>query len=136
MKKVLLVCLFVFATATQVKAQENAEFKNETIEFIKLTGAASAFENAIAQLGATVSEANKEVYIKEANATMDDLYTKFANLYMQEFTQDEIKELIVFYKTDLGEKLAKKQLGLTQQAMMFGQSWGMEVQAIAQKYSN
>lgn len=53
---------------------------------------------------------------------------------MKEFTRDEIKALVKFYNTDLGKKLAVKQLGLTQKAMAFGQSWSMEVQAIAQKY--
>ena len=98
MKKILLVCFFMVAIATQ--AQDNTDFKNETIEFIKLTGAGAAFENAIAQIGGMVSE-----------------------------------ELVAFYNTDLGKKLAEKQLGLTQKAMMFGQSWGMEVQTIAQKYN-
>lgn len=135
MKKVLLVCLFMAATATQIQAQENSEFKNETIEFIKLTGAGAAFENAIAQIGTMVSDANKEAYTKEANGTLVGLYDKMAELYMAEFTQDEIKELVAFYNTDLGKKLAIKQLGLTQKAMTFGQSWGMEVQGIAQKYN-
>ena len=40
------------AIAIQVQAQDNSEFKKETIEFIKITGAASAFDNAIAQIGA------------------------------------------------------------------------------------
>lgn len=133
MKKVLLVCLFMFAVASQ--AQDNADFKNETVEFIKITGAASAFENAIAQIGAGVSEENKEAYTKEANGTLVGLYDKMAELYMEEFTQEEISELVAFYNTDLGKKLAEKQLGLTQKAMMFGQSWGMEVSAIAQKYN-
>ncbi len=133
MKKILLVCLFMLTIT--VKAQDNTEFKNVTVEFIKLTGAGAAFESAIAQIGAGVSEANKEAYTKEANGTLDGLYTKIANLYMAEFTQDEIKELVAFYNTALGKKLAEKQLDLTQKAMMFGQSWGMEVQGIAQKYN-
>lgn len=133
MKKVLLVCLFMLAVTTQ--AQENGDFKKETVEFIKITGAASAFENAIAQIGAGVSEENKEAYTKEANGTLVGLYDKMAELYMEEFTQEEISELVAFYNTDLGKKLAEKQLGLTQKAMMFGQSWGMEVSGIAQKYN-
>ena len=133
MKKTLLVCLLFVAFAAQ--AQENTEFKKETIEFIKLTGAGAAFENAIAQIGAMVPEAKKEAYTTEANGTLDSLYIKMAELYMVEFTQDEVKELIAFYNTDLGKKLAEKQLGLTQKAMMFGQTWGMEVQGIAQKYN-
>jgi hypothetical protein len=136
MKKVLLTCLFMVAVALQVQAQaEDSEFKKETVEFIKLTGAGAAFENAIDQIGAMVTEENKEAYIEEANGTLDGLYDKMADLYMAEFTQDEIKELVAFYHTDLGKKLAEKQLGLTEKAMMFGQSWGMEIQGIAQKYN-
>ena len=133
MKKLLLVSMFLVAVATQ--AQEASDFKTETIEFIKLTGAGAAFDNAISQIGLNVPEANKEAYTKEASATLEGLYGKIADLYMEEFTQSEIKELVVFYHTDLGKKLATKQLGLTQRAMAFGQSWGMEVGQIAQKYN-
>lgn len=135
MKKVLLVCLFTLALAAKSNAQDTSGFKSETIEFIKITGAASAFENAIAQLGMTVSEENKAAYTKEANGTLVGLYDKMAELYMSEFTQSEIQELIAFYQTDLGKKLADKQLKLTQRGMAFGQSWGIEVQGIAAKYN-
>ena len=134
MKKILFLCLFLVVVTVQAQDQDNSDFKNETIEFIKITGAGSAFENAIAQIGAGVSEENKEAYTKEANGTLDGLYSKMADLYMAEFTQDEIKELVAFYNTDLGKKLASKQTTLAQKAMMFGQSWGMEVSGIAQKY--
>lgn len=135
MKKILLVCTFVFTLSSQIQAQDNSEFKKETIEFLKITGAGEAFESVIAQIGAIVSEENKDAYTKEAMGTLDGLYGKMAELYMAEFTQNEIKELVAFYNTDLGKKLATKQLGLTQKAMIFGQSWGMEVQEIAQKYN-
>ncbi|PKQ45736.1 DUF2059 domain-containing protein [Confluentibacter flavum] len=133
MKKVLLL-LFLFAPVL-TQAQDTSEFKKETIEFIKLTGSGAAFDNAISQIGAMVSEANKEAYQKEAIATLNGLYDKLADLYMSEFTQDEIKELVAFYNTDLGKKLAEKQLSLTQRGMVLGQSWGMELQGIAQKYN-
>jgi hypothetical protein len=135
MKKVLFVCLFMVAFAAKSNAQDDSGFKEETIEFIKLTGAGSAFEGAIAQLGMMVSEENKEAYTKEANGTLVGLYDKMADLYMSEFTQAEIQELIAFYHTDLGKKLAEKQLKLTQRGMAFGQSWGIEVQGIAAKYN-
>jgi len=133
MKKILLVCVFMVAIATN--AQDTSDFKKETVEFLKLTGAGAAFENAITQIGAGVSQENKEAYTTEANETLVGLYDKIADLYMSEFTREEIQELVTFYNTDLGKKLAEKQLGLSQRAMMFGQSWGMEVSAIAQKYN-
>ena len=133
MKKVLL--LLFLSTTLAIHAQDTSEFKKETIEFIKLTGSGAAFDDAISQIGSMmVSEANKEAYQKEANATLDGLYDKLADLYMSEFTQSEIKELVAFYHTDLGKKLAEKQLSLTQKGMMLGQTWGMELQGIAQKY--
>ena len=133
MKKILVACLFL-TVVSFTQAQENSEYKNETIEFLKTTGAGAAFENAITQIGAMVPETNRAAYINEAQGTLFGLYDKLAELYMGEFTQEEIKQLVVFYKTDLGKKLAEKQLGLTQKAMSFGQTWGKEVQEIAKKY--
>lgn len=134
MKKVLLVSALFVAMVLQTQAQDSADYKNETIEFLKLTGAGSAFVNAIDQIGALVPEEKKEAYRTEAKTTLQGLYEKMADVYMEEFTRDEIKELTAFYQTDLGKKLAEKQLTLTQKAMAFGQSWGMEVHTIAQKY--
>jgi hypothetical protein len=136
MKKLLLVCMLLVVGVIQAQeTQETSDFKTETIEFIKLTGAGAAFDDAISQIGFKVPEASKEAYIKEASTTLEGLYGKIADLYMKEFTQSEVKELVAFYHTDLGKKLATKQLRLTQKAMTYGQSWGMEVSQIAQKYS-
>jgi len=135
MKNYLLLFLFVLTYATKTQAQEQSDFKKETIEFLKITGATNAFKTAISQIGMMVSEEKKEAYTKEAMGTLDDLYGKLADLYMEEFTQDEIKELVAFYQTDLGKKLAGKQFELAQRGMILGQSWGMELQTIAQKYN-
>ncbi|MDO7137071.1 DUF2059 domain-containing protein [Algibacter lectus] len=133
MKKLLCIGLFMLTLAIQ--AQEQSDFKKETIEFIKITGVGSAFETAIAQLGMMVPDEKKDAYTKEANGTLDGLYDKMADLYMGEFTQPEIQELVRFYNTDLGKKLASKQLNLAQRGMAMGQSWGIEVQGIAAKYN-
>lgn len=133
MKKILL--LGALALSLNVIAQEKDSFKAETIEFIKLTGTGSAFQGAIEQLGVMVPEDKKEAYLIEAEGTLDGLYEKIAELYMKEFTQEEIGDLVQFYNTDLGKKLASKQMLLSQQGMMLGQTWGMEVQQIAQKHS-
>ena len=134
MRTFLLAGILTLSLTFNAFAQTDDSYKQETVEFIKLTGAAKAFQNAIDQLGMTVPETKKAEYVKEASATLDDLYGQMAELYMAEFTQDEIQQLVAFYNTDLGKKLADKQLSLTQKAMGLGQSWGMKVQAIAQKY--
>lgn len=132
-KRVLLVCLFM-AMIPFAKAQENPQFTADTVEFLKLTGAGAAFDQAVMQIGAIVSAENKEAYAKEAATSVDLLYTKMAAMYMEEFTHDEIKELLKFYNSDLGKKMASKQMSLMQKGMSLGQTWGMELQQIAQKY--
>ncbi|MFD2724801.1 DUF2059 domain-containing protein [Hyunsoonleella rubra] len=132
MKNSLLALVFIFTLS--ITAQESTDFKSETIEFIKITGATKAFESAIGQLGAMVPEEKKEAYTKEANGTLGGLYDKLADLYMAEFTREEIQELVKFYNTELGKKLAGKQVMLAQKGMLLGQTWGMEVQGVAQKY--
>ncbi|MCD2258216.1 DUF2059 domain-containing protein [Psychroserpens luteolus] len=134
MKKLIYVIAFLYAFTIQ--AQDNTEFKTQTIEFIKLTGTADAFNNAISQIGAMVPEDKKEAYTKEANGTLEDLYSQLADVYMKEFTKEDIAQLVVFYKSDLGKKLASKQTDLAQAGMSIGQSWGMELSQIAQKHSN
>lgn len=134
MKNVFLVLALLLAISTQAQSEDNT-FKSETIEFIKLTGSAKMFEDAIDQIGAMVSQENKQVYKKEALGTLDDLYAQLATIYMEEFSKDEILELVKFYKTDLGKKLATKQGTLSQKGMSLGQTWGLKVQGIAQKYN-
>lgn len=133
MKNVLF--FLALSLTFSVTAQDDVEFKSEAIEFIKLTGATKAFDDAIDQIGGLVSAENKAAYKTEATATLDDLYIKMADLYMAEFTREEISKLVDFYKSDIGKKLAGKQVLLAQKGMVMGQSWGMKVQEIAQKYN-
>jgi len=79
---------------------------------------------------------NHEAYRKAALKTTHGLYGKIADLYMNEFSHTEIKELIDFYTTKVGEKLAEKQLSLTQKGIGLGQNWGLEMQQLATKYKN
>ncbi len=134
MKKILLVLTLMFTVS--VNAQDTSDFKSKTIEFIKLTGSAQMFDDAISQIGMMVPEDKKEAYTKEAKGTLTDLYSELAKIYMKEFTEAEIDKLIEFYNSEIGQKLASKQAAITQSGMMLGQNWGMSLSQIAQKYTN
>ncbi|QWX83686.1 DUF2059 domain-containing protein [Cellulophaga sp. HaHaR_3_176] len=133
MKK-LFFAIILLATLS-IQAQENSAIQAKGIELIKVSGGASAFEDAIAQIGAGVGADNKEAYKAEANGTLNDIYLQLGVLYAEEFTENEIDELLKFYETDLGKKLSVKQNLISQKAMMIGQSWGAKVAQIAQKYA-
>jgi uncharacterized protein len=126
----LLLCV-----SFTITAQETSASQEKAVALIKASGGDKAFEDAISQLGASVSSENKEAYNTEAKATLDEIYTKLGTLYTEEFTDAELDELIKFYDTELGKKLSEKQYLISQKAMMIGQTWGMRVGAIAQKYA-
>jgi hypothetical protein len=134
MKKIILLGAFLLAFSAQ--AQENVAFKNDAIKLMKATGTGASFDGAITQIGTAVGVAQdkNDKYTAEANGTLKGLYEKMADLYITEFTHDEVKELLKFYDSDLGKKMASKQLLITQKSMALGRNWGMEVQGIAQKY--
>ncbi|RKR14750.1 uncharacterized protein DUF2059 [Maribacter vaceletii] len=133
MKKVVLGLILFLAVTVQ--AQEKSALQTKSEELIKLTGAGKAFEDAIMQIGAGVGADKKEAYKKEAEGTLVEIYDQLGALYAEEFTEEEIDSLISFYHTDLGKKLSVKQLLISQKAMMVGQTWGMKVSGIAQKYA-
>ena len=58
MKKLLFAIAFI-CTLT-IQSQDDSKFKAQTIEFIKLTGTADAFTNAITQIGAMVPAEKKK----------------------------------------------------------------------------
>ncbi len=45
-------------------------------------------------------------------------------IYHKHFTQREIKDLLVFYQTDLGKKTIRVMPALVREGMEMGQQWG------------
>ena len=132
MKKVILVVLFVFTTVI-INAQEKDAFTVETEKLIELI-TKPALQPTIDQFAGMVAEDKKADFLKELDGTLPELYSAMAKIYMEEFTQDEIKELLAFYDTKIGKKMTSKQGVLMQKGMIAGQSWGMKVQALLGKY--
>lgn len=131
MKKLVLV-LFIF-TAVISNAQDKDSFTKDTEKLVE-TISKSAFTPYIDQFSAMVTADKKEAFIKEINETFPELYTSMAKIYMEEFTHAEIKDLLAFYATPTGKKIADKSGVLSQKGMIAGQSWGMKIQALLGKY--
>lgn len=149
MKKLLFAIAFLYTLTIQAQDNQNSqtqtikllklykqEFKAKTIEFLKLSGATGAFHDVIAQAGEIIPESKRAAYAKEAKGTLNALYGNLADVYMQEFTQEDIAQLIAFYNTDLGKKLASQLTLLTYSGMRIGQTWGIKLGIIARKYTN
>ncbi|MDN6280746.1 MAG: DUF2059 domain-containing protein [Psychroflexus sp.] len=65
---------------------------------------------------------------------LDEMYEKFSNIYMEEFTHKEIKGVLEFYDSELGEKLLEGQSTIMEKSMSVGQDFSTKVMPIYQKY--
>ena len=132
MKKILFVIVIVCCSLT-VSAQTDESYKADTAKLVEMISA-DAFQPFVDQISASIPEENQAAFSEELTATFPGLYASMAEIYMAEFTHDEIKQLIAFYETPIGKKIASKSGALSQKGMGAGQAWGAQVQEIMVKY--
>lgn len=77
-----------------------------------------AFDIVEEEVNALIHE---EVVVKNSlNAMIYPIYDKY-------FTQNDLAELVAFYKTPLGKKLISVTPSITQESMQVGHSWGQSL---------
>lgn len=146
----------MFAVTLPLAAQDKSE-KSPAQELIELVSpvetmkqtAMLAFKPAIDNLKAQgIPEQGIQEIVKAADhfftTVMSDpgMQKELASIYEKEFTADEIKELLLFYKTPLGRKTLEKMPQLMQQGGKLGEKYAQkhmngfqqEIQAIIKKH--
>jgi len=132
MKKIILALAFVLTT--QFVAAQDAAFKADVMKVIKMSGATAQMDSAKKQIMAMVPEAKQAEFSKDFEATMPAFYDKVAAIYMKEYTHADVKEMIKFYESPVGKKIAEKAGILFEQSMLAGQEWGAGLQELMMKY--
>ena len=111
----------IFLSISPIVAQEIApDHVALARKFVDLTDQASIYELSLLQSGIntmqTILPKNPEIKdeldeaigltIKEYAGNKSDLLDKFARVYASRFTMDELQQIVDFYETDVGRKLA------------------------------
>ena len=131
MKK--LICTVAFILVAQLGIAQDA-FKADALKLIENSGAAGPMKAAKEQVMAAIPVDKKAVFSKEFDATLPSLFDKMAKVYMETYTHQDIKDMIKFYESPLGKKMAEKSGELATKSMAAGQEWGMELQNVMMKY--
>jgi hypothetical protein len=134
MKNVFLSIAFVLIA--QMSMAQDANFKSDVLKLISISGADGAMKVAKLQILDIIPEDKKENFSKEFDASLPSMYEKIAKVYMEIYTTEDIKGMIVFYESPVGKKMSEKSGELTQKTMQAGQEWGKELQVIMEKYKN
>ncbi|MEC4114380.1 DUF2059 domain-containing protein [Myroides pelagicus] len=130
MKKILLA--FVLCFMTQMSFAQ--DFKSDTKKYMDMSGQFKIFEKLTSQLEENVPQEKKAEFNKELQSSLNLLMDKMAEMYMTEFTHQDIKELIKFYESPLGKKLSSKSGVLMEKGEKVGQEWAMGLQGLMMKY--
>ena len=129
--------IMLFATVTSVYAQSDNdnEYRATLEKMMNLSGALEVSKTMVPQMVSMMKQASPGT----ADAFWDDFAakwkTKFADrmvdlyvpIYQKYLTIDDLKDLIAFYETPIGKKLAEATPKMTVEGMQLGQKIGMEM---------
>ena len=129
--------IMLFATVTSVYAQSdnNKEYRATLEKMMNLSGGLEVSKTMVPQMVSMMKQASPGT----ADAFWDDFAakwkTKFADrmvdlyvpIYQKYLTIDDLKDLIAFYETPIGKKLAEATPKMTVEGMQLGQKIGMEM---------
>jgi hypothetical protein len=118
---------------------EDVEAKRQDIrKLLEVTGSAKLGQQVLAQMVETFRSTNPKVpdafwdqTLKEFDsATMIDLVVP---VYEKHLTHADVKGMLAFYESPLGQKLIEVTPVITQECMQAGQQWGLEIAQRIQK---
>ena len=135
MKKVISILVLIVAFSSVSFAQSDAKYEKTLKKMFKVSGSEQTYQVAITQMlelfrkqypdidAEIWDEAEKEF----EKASLNDLTEFLTPVYQKYFTQEELKELIKFYKSPIGKKMAKNSPFIMKESMEVGQKWGAKM---------
>jgi hypothetical protein len=134
---VVVVCtvLFTFATAS---AQQGRPVDPATAASVRrlltLTGAARLSVTAMEAMIPAQRAANPQIpgafwdaFLAHARRDTTQLINLLIPIYAAHLTRPELEELVRFYSSPLGRRLAAAQPAITQESILAGQTWGAAI---------
>tara|TARA_B110000967_G_scaffold205487_1_gene250128 strand:+ start:1589 stop:2092 length:504 start_codon:yes stop_codon:yes gene_type:complete len=137
MKYILIGMLFIFS----VSAIAETDSKREQVEdLLELMDTSSIINSMYSQMEIMLQNMSKELGVKPSEKVIfDEYYSKMVNvmreemswakmkepminIYMNNFNEKEISDVIAFYKSDTGQAFIAKTPKLTQESMQIGQN--------------
>jgi hypothetical protein len=136
MKKLVVILCLVIASNMSLLAQEvPSEYTKALKQLFELNGTEETFVTAIDQMMEMFEQTRPDVPAEvwkmvgdEFNKTsLNELVEMIAPVYYKHLTLEDVNQIIVFYKSPAGKKLATVTPAITQESMQIGQQWGMKI---------
>jgi hypothetical protein len=131
MQKLFITLAFFFSTHF---AMAQDDFKADVLKVIQQSGAAAPMRSAKEQIMQNIPLTKRADFGKEFDATLPALYEKMTKVYMEVYTHEDVKQMLKFYDSPVGKKMAGSLDELTTKSMAAGEEWASELQGIMMKY--
>jgi uncharacterized protein len=132
-----VIACVAFAPATRAQQKSSASAVAIASQILDLKGGIHAFDAALdgvilhhkgifLQMNPGASKALNEIEVKmqaEAVKRQPELHTEVALAYAAQFTEQELKDILAFYKTPLGKKLLAGEPKAGEEAARRAQVW-------------
>jgi hypothetical protein len=138
----ILMCITVLQpqVAMAVDAQKHADIQSLMQETGMLANMNRTVELMMPQVIGNLKKINANIPrsawddfarigTEEFKKSLSELEEPIVAIFDKNFTDDEIKQLIAFYKTPLGQKVVTQMPVVMQQSAQLGQTWGAQVGA-------
>jgi hypothetical protein len=133
-----LVCLAPALAQQGAPADDTAAKQQDIRKLLEVTGSAKLGQQVLAQMVQTFKSSNPKVpeqfwdqVMKEFDSgTMIDLVVP---VYERHLTHEDVKGMLAFYESPLGQKLIAVTPAIAQESMQAGQQWGQEIAQRIQK---
>ena len=132
MKKILLVVACVLAA--QFSMAQDEAFKKDVMKLLEINGSGASMDVAKTQILKMIPAAKQDAFLIEFNASLPSFYEKIANVYMEVYTKQDVKDMIAFYESPVGKKMAAKAGEVTEKSQAAGAEWGQSLQPMMMKY--
>ena len=132
MKKFLFAV--VFALVSQVGFSQEKPTREDVMQVIEKSGASGQLSAAKKQVLQMIPQEKQAAFVIEFDAILKKANDATVDVYMQEYTKEDIQAMLAFYNSPVGKKMAAKAEVIAQKSQESMMSLQGEIQAMMMKY--
>ena len=135
MKKSFTIIVFTLLFSTIAFGQADEEYRMTLKKMFEVSGSEGSYQIIINQMFTMYKQKYSDVETEVWNdieeefhkTSLNDITEMLVPVYSKYLTKEDLEELIKFYQTEVGERLAKNTPSIMQESMQAGQLWGMKI---------
>lgn len=142
MKRVLVLIAILTAMPWAAAMPMDKEKHDDIAKLVEMTGtlqnAKAVLDRMMPQIMDVIKKANPEIPQQfldsfaadgkdEFHKALPDLIEPIIAIYDSNYSAEEVRQLLAFYQTELGQKVIARTPQITQQTMALGSAWGQNV---------